>query len=55
MSLNFSGPAEILRAAQKDEEFCEQINQQLMAFLLKFKGIKNIIFRFCYRLYHRDK
>lgn len=37
-AFNFSGPAEILRAEQKDEELCERINQQLTEFLLRFKG-----------------
>lgn len=37
--LNPSGPAEILRAEQKDEESCERINRQLSEFLLKSKGI----------------
>ncbi|XP_025410908.1 peroxisome biogenesis factor 10-like [Sipha flava] len=35
---NFSGPAEILRAEQKDDESCERINRYLSEFLLKFKG-----------------
>ncbi|KAE9544776.1 hypothetical protein AGLY_000318 [Aphis glycines] len=37
-AFNSSGPAEILRAEQKDEELYERINQQLCGFLLKFKG-----------------
>lgn len=37
-AFNSSGPAEILRADQKDEELYERINQQLCGFLLKFKG-----------------
>ncbi|XP_025196150.1 peroxisome biogenesis factor 10-like [Melanaphis sacchari] len=37
-AFNFSGPAEILRAEQKDEELYERINRQLSEFLLKFKG-----------------
>ncbi|XP_050437676.1 peroxisome biogenesis factor 10-like [Adelges cooleyi] len=37
-AFNFSGPAEILRAEQKDEEQCEKINRQLSEFLLKLKG-----------------
>ncbi|XP_050520026.1 peroxisome biogenesis factor 10 [Daktulosphaira vitifoliae] len=35
---NFSGPAEILRAEQKDEELCERINRHITDFLLKYKG-----------------
>ncbi|XP_026813648.1 peroxisome biogenesis factor 10-like [Rhopalosiphum maidis] len=37
-AFNPSGPAEILRAEQKDEELYERINRQLCSFLLKFKG-----------------
>lgn len=37
-AFNPSGPAEILRAEQKDEELCERIDRQLSEFLLKFKG-----------------
>jgi len=37
-AFNPSGPAEILRAEQKDEELYERINRQLCGFLLKLKG-----------------
>ncbi|XP_060871763.1 uncharacterized protein LOC132945943 [Metopolophium dirhodum] len=37
-AFNSSGPAEILRAEQKDEELYERINRQLCGFLLKLKG-----------------
>lgn len=37
-AFNFGGPAEILRAQQKDEELCEQIHSQLSELILKLKG-----------------
>lgn len=40
---NFSGPAEILRAEQKDEELCERINRQFTDILLKYKGCYNYV------------
>lgn len=60
-AFNFSGPAETLRAEQKDEELCERINGQLSEFILKFKGNKTVFFcssqpttltmRLCFRSY----
>lgn len=41
-AFNFSGPAEMLRAEQKDKELCERINGQLSEFIVKFKGSKTI-------------
>lgn len=42
-AFNNSGPAEVLRAEQKDQEMCDRINRQLSEFLLKFEGraVKN--------------
>lgn len=42
-AINFTGPAEILRAEQKDKELCEHINRQLSEFIVKFKGSKTAV------------